>query len=337
MGCKRILLSDDYYPGARAAQRRGRHRRHRRGPAARHRRPPTASSGRSTRSSSAPASGRPTCRSPRHIRGRDGRTLREVWAGSPQAHLGTTVAGFPNLFLLLGPNTGLGHTSVVYMIEAQIEHLVGALRFMRAPRRGRDRAAAEAQAEYVAGAGPPHARHRLGGRRLRELVPRPDRAQLDDVAGLHLALPPARRAVPSARVRRAGEGGHMTDEVRGQGRPGHRARRAASARRWRACWRRAARAWPWWGWSRSGCEALAAELGAGHAWFDVRRHRPGARWQRAVAGTVAALGGIDVVVANAGIASFGTVAVTPLEAHGPRHRGEPGRRAAHGRRRRCRT
>ncbi|HEY0098826.1 MAG TPA: NAD(P)/FAD-dependent oxidoreductase [Pyrinomonadaceae bacterium] len=63
----------------------------------------------------------------KHVRGRDGRTLSEVWAGSPQAHLGTAVTGFPNLFILLGPNTGLGHNSVVYMIEAQIEHVVAAL------------------------------------------------------------------------------------------------------------------------------------------------------------------------------------------------------------------
>lgn len=68
----------------------------------------------------------------RHTRGRDGRTLAQVWGGSPRAHVGTTVAGFPNLFMLMGPNTGLGHTSVVYMIEAQIEHLLGALRHMRA-------------------------------------------------------------------------------------------------------------------------------------------------------------------------------------------------------------
>jgi cation diffusion facilitator CzcD-associated flavoprotein CzcO len=66
-----------------------------------------------------------------HLRGRDGRTLREAWAGRPRAHLGTTVAGFPNLFLLLGPNTGLGHSSVVYMEEAQIAHLVGALGYMK--------------------------------------------------------------------------------------------------------------------------------------------------------------------------------------------------------------
>src|ERR1051325_10779274 len=59
-----------------------------------------------------------------HVRGRGGRSLAEAWAGSPKAHLGTTVAGFPNLFMLMGPNTGTGHTSVVYIIEAQIEHLL---------------------------------------------------------------------------------------------------------------------------------------------------------------------------------------------------------------------
>jgi cation diffusion facilitator CzcD-associated flavoprotein CzcO len=65
------------------------------------------------------------------IRGREGRTLRDAWAGSPKAHLGTTMAGFPNLFMLLGPNTGLGHNSVVYMAEAQMDHLIGAVRYMR--------------------------------------------------------------------------------------------------------------------------------------------------------------------------------------------------------------
>jgi cation diffusion facilitator CzcD-associated flavoprotein CzcO len=63
-----------------------------------------------------------------YIRGRDGRTLAETWQGSPQAYLGTSVAGFPNLFFLLGPNTGSGHTSVVYMIEAQIAHVLKCLR-----------------------------------------------------------------------------------------------------------------------------------------------------------------------------------------------------------------
>ena len=66
-----------------------------------------------------------------HVRGRDGRTLADAWSGSPAAYLGITVAGFPNLFMLMGPNTGLGHSSVVLMIEAQVEHLLGALRHMR--------------------------------------------------------------------------------------------------------------------------------------------------------------------------------------------------------------
>lgn len=66
------------------------------------------------------------------IRGRDGRLMADVWNGSPRAHLGTTVAGFPNLFLLVGPNTGLGHTSMVFMIESQIAYVADALRAMDA-------------------------------------------------------------------------------------------------------------------------------------------------------------------------------------------------------------
>jgi cation diffusion facilitator CzcD-associated flavoprotein CzcO len=65
------------------------------------------------------------------IRGRDGRTLAQAWSPSMVAHLGVTVAGFPNLFLLLGPNTGLGHTSVVLMAERQVAYLLAALDHMR--------------------------------------------------------------------------------------------------------------------------------------------------------------------------------------------------------------
>ena len=65
------------------------------------------------------------------IEGRTGETLAEVWKGSMQAYKGTTVSGFPNLFFLVGPNTGLGHTSIVFMIESQIEYVLGALRAMR--------------------------------------------------------------------------------------------------------------------------------------------------------------------------------------------------------------
>jgi hypothetical protein len=48
-----------------------------------------------------------------------------------QAYLGTTVAGFPNLFFMLGPNTGLGHNSMIYMAESQLNYLLDALRAAR--------------------------------------------------------------------------------------------------------------------------------------------------------------------------------------------------------------
>ena len=74
----------------------------------------------------------------RRVFGSDGRSLHEVWDGSPQAYKGTAVPGYPNLFFLLGPNTGLGHNSIVYMIEAQIAYVMDALRTMRT-RRARTR------------------------------------------------------------------------------------------------------------------------------------------------------------------------------------------------------
>ncbi|MEY1662335.1 flavin-containing monooxygenase [Isoalcanivorax beigongshangi] len=55
------------------------------------------------------------------VHGRHGDTLASHWQDGEQAYLGTTVSGFPNLFMLVGPNTGLGHTSMVFMIEAQVE------------------------------------------------------------------------------------------------------------------------------------------------------------------------------------------------------------------------
>ncbi|MEN0015122.1 MAG: NAD(P)/FAD-dependent oxidoreductase, partial [Solirubrobacteraceae bacterium] len=59
--------------------------------------------------------------------GKGGRSLAEHWAGSPRAYLGTTVDGFPNLFLLVGPNAGVGHTSILLMIEWQVGYLVQAV------------------------------------------------------------------------------------------------------------------------------------------------------------------------------------------------------------------
>jgi cation diffusion facilitator CzcD-associated flavoprotein CzcO/acetyl esterase/lipase len=84
------------------------------------------------------------------VAGRDGRRLAEVWGPSPTAHLGTTVHGFPNFFLLQGPNTGLGHSSVVLMAEAQVEHVVHALEAMDARALAAVEPKAEAQAAWVA-------------------------------------------------------------------------------------------------------------------------------------------------------------------------------------------
>lgn len=64
------------------------------------------------------------------LRGADGRKLSEVWEDGRQAYLGTTVAGFPNLFILYGPNLNLGHSSIVYMLEAQIHYVLEALELM---------------------------------------------------------------------------------------------------------------------------------------------------------------------------------------------------------------
>lgn len=91
------------------------------------------------------------------IHGRDGRSLSEVWNGSAEAHLGTTVHGFPGLFMLQGPNTGLGHTSVIVIIESQIEHLIAALKNMEARNLVAIEPKVEAQAAFVA-----HVQRKLG-------------------------------------------------------------------------------------------------------------------------------------------------------------------------------
>jgi cation diffusion facilitator CzcD-associated flavoprotein CzcO len=84
------------------------------------------------------------------VRGRGGRDLDAVWDPGAEAYLGTTVAGFPNLFLLVGPNTGLGHSSIVFMIESQLAYVVDALKKMRARRLKAVEVKVVAQAGYNA-------------------------------------------------------------------------------------------------------------------------------------------------------------------------------------------
>ncbi|HET9238507.1 MAG TPA: NAD(P)/FAD-dependent oxidoreductase [Oligoflexus sp.] len=65
------------------------------------------------------------------IQGRRGLVLSEVWKDGAQAYLGTTVSGFPNMFIIVGPNSGLGHNSIVFIIESQVQYILGALRTAR--------------------------------------------------------------------------------------------------------------------------------------------------------------------------------------------------------------
>ena len=129
LGCKRILLSNTYYPALAqpnvevvpAAVQEIRERSIV-GADGVEREVDTIIFGTGFHVTDPPTAGR--------VRGRDGRTMAEVWEGSPQAYLGTAVNGFPNLFELIGPNTGNGHTSAIVLIEAQLEYAVGALRAM---------------------------------------------------------------------------------------------------------------------------------------------------------------------------------------------------------------
>ena len=69
---------------------------------------------------------------PMEIAGEDGRTLAEEWGDVPRAYLGVTVPGFPNLFLVYGPNTNGGSGSVVYTIELGMRHVLAALEALEA-------------------------------------------------------------------------------------------------------------------------------------------------------------------------------------------------------------
>lgn len=68
---------------------------------------------------------------PMQIKGLGGRELKQAWKDGAEAYLGLTVSGFPNLYMLYGPNTNLGHSSIVYMLESQINYIVDAVKKLR--------------------------------------------------------------------------------------------------------------------------------------------------------------------------------------------------------------
>ncbi|MEP7123160.1 MAG: NAD(P)/FAD-dependent oxidoreductase [Byssovorax sp.] len=84
------------------------------------------------------------------IRGTDGRSLAEIWSGSPEAYRGTTITGFPNLFFVLGPNLAIGHNSAFIIIEAQLDYVLSALTTMRSLGLGRVEVRSGAQEAYNA-------------------------------------------------------------------------------------------------------------------------------------------------------------------------------------------
>ena len=69
---------------------------------------------------------------PMQIRGRDGVELNQAWREGAEAYKGISVSGFPNLFILYGPNTNLGHSSIIYMLESQFRYVLGCIQALQA-------------------------------------------------------------------------------------------------------------------------------------------------------------------------------------------------------------
>ncbi|MFO7704051.1 MAG: NAD(P)/FAD-dependent oxidoreductase [Halopseudomonas sp.] len=68
---------------------------------------------------------------PMRITGLNGQELNAAWQAGAEAYKGISVHGFPNLFLLYGPNTNLGHSSIIYMLESQFNYVVGCIQALR--------------------------------------------------------------------------------------------------------------------------------------------------------------------------------------------------------------
>lgn len=82
--------------------------------------------------------------------GKGGKSVQDFWAAYPRAYLGTTMPGFPNLFVVTGPNTGIGHTSAIFVIEAQMEYIRRAIAATEKHGAKAIEVKAEAEADYTA-------------------------------------------------------------------------------------------------------------------------------------------------------------------------------------------
>ncbi len=65
------------------------------------------------------------------VTGKHGKRLKDFWAQYPRAYLGTSLPDFPNLFIVTGPNTGIGHTSALFIIESQMNYILGCIRALK--------------------------------------------------------------------------------------------------------------------------------------------------------------------------------------------------------------
>jgi cation diffusion facilitator CzcD-associated flavoprotein CzcO len=65
------------------------------------------------------------------VSGKNGTRLKDAWAQYPRAYLGTSLPGFPNLFIVTGPNTGIGHTSALFIIESQMNYILDCIRTLK--------------------------------------------------------------------------------------------------------------------------------------------------------------------------------------------------------------
>ena len=63
------------------------------------------------------------------VSGKNGKQLRDFWATYPRAYLGTSLPDFPNLFIVTGPNTGIGHTSALFIIESQMNYILDSVSY----------------------------------------------------------------------------------------------------------------------------------------------------------------------------------------------------------------
>ncbi|KFN42193.1 flavin-containing monooxygenase [Arenimonas oryziterrae] len=83
------------------------------------------------------------------VTGTDGRRLSETWKEFPRAYLGTCVPGFPNLFIVTGPNTGIGHTSALFIIESQMIYVMKCIAWLKREKRRAIEVTPEAEADYT--------------------------------------------------------------------------------------------------------------------------------------------------------------------------------------------